>query len=192
MESLTDKQLIALYLEGNIKAFEGIVNRYSQVLYRYVFHILGNEHEASDVVQETFIKIWKHINKFDISKNFKTWIFTITQRTTIDFLRKRKNISFSSIELDNNISIEENIPDEELLPNEIFEKIEGVVLVQESLKKLSIESRIILILHHGENMTFEEISKIVGKPMNTVKSQYRRSLILLKKILAPKLHPNSY
>ncbi len=182
MDNLNDQQLITLYLEGNVNAFEGIINKYSQILYRYAFKLTNSKDLAHDIVQETFIKIWKNIKKFDLDRNFKTWIYTIANRTTIDYLRKTKSINFS--ELDNEeLKFDESIPDDELLPDEIFEKAENIKLIQQSLLQLSLENRTILLLHHGEEMTFEEISTITDKPMNTVKSQYRRSLIKLRNII---------
>jgi RNA polymerase sigma-70 factor (ECF subfamily) len=182
MEELTDQQLITLYTLGNINAFEGIINRYAQVLYKYAFKLTNNKDIAHDIVQETFIKIWKNINKFELEKNFKTWIYTIANRTTIDYIRKTKSINFSTLD-NEDLKFDENIPDDELLPDEIFEKAENIKLIQDSLFTLSIENRTILLLHHGEEMTFEEIATVINKPMNTVKSQYRRSLIKLREII---------
>ena len=71
MENFSDRQLIKLYLEGNQKAFSGIINRYGQVIYRFVFNLIYNSDDAHDIAQETFIKIWKNIQKFDFDKNFK-------------------------------------------------------------------------------------------------------------------------
>jgi RNA polymerase sigma-70 factor (ECF subfamily) len=185
MDTLTDFQLITLYKDGNIKAFEGLINRYTQVLYRYAFRLISDESDAQDITQESFIKIWKNINEYDNSKNFKTWIFTITHRTTIDYLRKRKNINFSSLDGPDDLSFEQNIPDEDLLPNEIFEQNEMFEKIQKALGSLPLENKTIILLKHTEEMTFSEIAEIMNKPMNTIKSQYRRSLIEIRNQIAP-------
>ena len=75
--------------------------------------------------------------------------------------------------------------------NELFEKQEDSENIRIALEKISIENRTIILLHNGEEMTFEEISEILGKPMNTVKSQYRRSLILLKAHITKSIAPKS-
>lgn len=191
MENLTDQQLITLHNEGNPKAIDGLIFRHSQNVYRFSLKLLGNSDEAKDITQETFIKVWKNIKKFDHSKNFKTWLFTIAQRTAIDYLRKRKNVNFSSLDnTETDTSFEETIPDLEILADEIFEKNENVKLVQTALKGIPIDMQTILVLHNGEEMTFEEIAEVVNKPMNTVKSQYRRALINLKKVLNEVNAPN--
>ena len=184
MENLTDIQLINLYLEGNTKAFDGLVNRYSQATYRLIVQTVGNKDEAHDIVQETFIKVWKNIKKFDQKRNLKTWIFTIAKRTAIDYLRRRKNVAFSSIDSgETDTSFDDNIPDDGLLANEIFEKNEDIELIKKALNSISLENKMIILLHHGEEMTFDEISIVLEKPMNTIKSQYRRTLIGLRKFL---------
>ena len=184
MENLTDIQLIDLYLEGNTKAFDGLVNRYSQATYRLIVQIVGNKDETHDIVQETFIKVWKNIKKFDQKRNLKTWIFTIAKRTAIDYLRKRKNVAFSSIDDgETETPFGDNIPDDGLLANEIFEKNEDIELIKKALDSISLENKMIILLHHGEEMTFDEISIVLEKPMNTIKSQYRRTLIGLRKFL---------
>lgn len=191
MDNLTDQQLVSLYLNGNTNAFKGIINRYSQMLYRFVFRLVCNKDIAHDIVQESFIKAWKSIKKYNFNYNFKTWIYTITKRTAIDHLRRIRTTNFSELDTDEQ-NFDESIPDDQLLPDEIFENAENIKLIQNALLELSIDSRTVLLLHHGEEMTFEEISEITGKPMNTVKSQYRRSLIklrgIIEKLNAPKQH----
>ncbi len=183
MEKLSDSELIRLYIEGNTKALDGIINRYTKILYRFIFNLTKDENISYDIVQETFIKVWKNIKKFDTDKNYKTWLFTIAKRTTIDYLRKRKDINFSEIINDNDTDFEEKIIDEELLPDEIFEKEEWKNILKEAFEKISLENKMIILLHNNEEMTFEEISQIIEKPLNTVKSLYHRSLINLRKII---------
>ncbi len=159
---------------------EIIVKQYLKSVYNFVFRIVGNENEASDITQEVFIKVWKNLSKIDESKNFKTWIFAIARNTTIDWLRKRKNISFSKIESEDNY-FEENIEDIEPLPDEIFIKKELAKEVEEALTKIRPDFREIILLRYVEDLTFEEISEIVDKPLNTVKSHHLRALSALRK-----------
>lgn len=193
MENFTDQQLVTLYLDGNQKAFDGIVNRYTQTVYRFVLYLLNNQDEARDITQDTFIKAWKNIDKYDLKRNFKTWLFIIAKRITIDYLRrKHKNVSFSSLDdKENDIYFEDTIKDEEILANEIFENNENAELIKNVLEKISLENKTIILLHNGEEMTFQEISEILNKSINTIKSQYRRSIIQLKKYIeeyyAPKV-----
>lgn len=192
MENFTDPQLVGLYLEGNQRALNGLVNKYSQTVYRFVVNLTNNSEEAHDITQETFIKVWRNLKKFDLNKNFKTWLFTIAQRTAIDYLRKKKNINFSALDnKETDTAFDQNIPDEGLLENEIFEQNENILLIKNALDTLSVENKTIILLHNGEEMTFEEIAETLDKPMNTVKSQYRRTLLRLKKYIIEQSAPKA-
>jgi RNA polymerase sigma-70 factor, ECF subfamily len=166
-------------MEHKDEQLEIIINRYLKSVYNFVFRITHDKNSTEDITQETFVKIWKNLEKFDPEKDFKTWLFTIARNTTFDYLRKRKNIAFS--QQDENF--EENIQDGELLPDEIFMKEELSKELEEALLKIRPDFREIILLHYTENMTFEAISEIVGKPINTVKSHHLRALSSLRKFL---------
>lgn len=189
MKGENDSKLVSLYLDGNEEALKELVSRYLTPIYNFSYRLSGNKDEANDITQDTFIKIWKNLKKYKPEKKFSTWIFTIAKNTTFDWLRKRKSDLFSNIKINDNEDSDEyekNIPDTELLQHEIFEKDEMKRQVEEALDILSIEEKTVVILHNSEEMSFEEISLLVKKPMNTTKSQYRRSLIKMKTYLSSK------
>ncbi len=182
----TDEKIIILYKNGNQEAFRNLINRYTLPLYNFVARIT-NRNDAPDIVQETFIKVWKNISHFDVEKaSFKTWVFAVAKNTTTDFLRKKKILLFSDLDNKNEEevnSFEENILDENLLPDEALEKLQDIEFLNATLKKLSSDENEILLLHYQEEMTFDQIGKILNKSLNTVKSQHRRALIKLRKTL---------
>lgn len=190
---MTDKEIIFLYKNGNEEVFKNLINKYVSPLYNFTAR-MTNQNDASDIVQEIFIKIWKNINRFDERKaSLKTWIFTIARNTTTDFLRKKRNLLFSDMparhggEKDNNNednnSFAENIPDEQILPDVALEKLQDKEFLNDVLNKLEPSYREVLLLHYQEEMTFNEISEILNKPLNTVKSQHRRAIMELRKEL---------
>jgi len=90
----TDENLVSDYLEGEENSFKILINRYISHIYNFSVRFVGHEY-ANDIVQEVFIKVWRHIKNFNIKKaSFKTWIFTITRNTITDYLRKKKNGNF--------------------------------------------------------------------------------------------------
>ena len=175
-----DSQLVLDYLNGDEEAFALIVSRYIKPVYNFVFRLCGNREAASDIVQEVFLKVWKNLKKFDPQKNFKTWIFTIARNTTIDWLRKKQDIIFSTFESpvsgEEKEHFENTILDLEPLPDEIFVRKELAADLEKALSKIRPDFMEIIILHYIEELTFDEISKIVGKPLNTVKSHHLRAL----------------
>jgi RNA polymerase sigma-70 factor, ECF subfamily len=183
---MTDEEIIVLYQNGNQEVFKHLINRYASPLYNFIAR-LTNQNDAPDIVQDVFIKTWKNINNFDIKKaSFKTWIFTIAKNTTTDFLRKKRILLFSDLEKNDNLendntdSFAENITDEQPLPDIALQKLQDKELLDSLLNKLNPNYKEVLILHYQEEMTFSEISMILDKPLNTVKSQWRRALIELK------------
>ncbi len=179
-----DIELVKSYLAGDTDVFKRIVSRHLKEIYNFVYRLSGRSEEAQDITQEVFIKIWKNLAKFDPTQNFKTWIFAIARNTTIDWLRKRKPLLFSDFDRDEHDSFESNLPDTTIPPpDELFERNESKQRLEQILQNISIDYRTIILLHHIDELTFEEIGTILQKPMNTVKSQYRRALLALKKIL---------
>ncbi|MDD4989275.1 MAG: sigma-70 family RNA polymerase sigma factor [Candidatus Pacebacteria bacterium] len=183
----SDLSIIEQALEGDTNAFEILVQRHLKLVYNFVYQLSGNADEANDITQEVFVKIWKNLKKFDPKQNFRTWIFSIARNTTIDYFRKKKSIPFGDMEIGEDTSFEDSLADDEMLPDEVFEQKEIGTFLEKTLQTLSLEERTIILLHDKEDLTFEEMGKILHKPMNTVKSQYRRAIINFRKhIIKPR------
>jgi RNA polymerase sigma-70 factor, ECF subfamily len=180
-QEYSDEEIISQWKDGNQEAFKELIERYTSSLYNFIIRFVGQEN-TPDLVQEIFIKIWKKISSFDISKaSFKTWIFTVAKNTIVDFLRKKKSIPFSDFENENK-DFSENIKSEEILPDETLQKIQDSELLNKLLDKLPENYKTVLILHYQEEMTFDEIGKILEKPLNTVKSYHQRAIMNLRKM----------
>ncbi len=184
----SDNELVKAYKKGDRDALEILITRHLPSIYNFVIRFVGEE-EANDVAQETFVKVWKHIKKYDDSRNFKVWLFTIARRLAIDFTRKRKNTPFSAFEDEGEDNFDvEDISD---LPHEIFRKKEIAEAIEKLVAELPDDRKAIVILHDSEMLPFKDIADIMDRPINTVKSQYRRALIFLKDMIdkgnAPKL-----
>ena len=183
-----DEQLIAAYLEGEERALDELVRRNMKIIYNFVFRFVGNVGDAEDITQEVFVKVWRHVKNFHAEANFRTWLFTIAHRTAIDWLRKRRRLVFSDMNSkDGEYVFEEMIADTEPLPDELFARAEDKTFVEALFMQLSPGYREVLYLHYYEELTFDAIGSILGKPLNTVKSQHRRALIAIRKLIeAPK------
>ncbi len=179
-----DAQLVKDYLEGDETALSHLVSRYLASVYNFAYRMTRNKAEADDISAEVFLKVWKNLKKYNPDQSFKAWILSITRNTAIDHFRKRKAFSFSSLKNENTeTNFEDTIADTESLPDELFEQKELGVTLEDALSHLSPENRALILLHLNDDLTFEEIAEQLGKPMNTIKSQHRRALILLRKFL---------
>lgn len=181
-EILTDKELISKVLSGDLTSFDEIVKRYGTTLYNFIYYLTYDEEQTKDIVQETFLKIFKNLKKYNRAFSFKTWSMSIARNTTIDFFRKKSTLPFSRLDTEDKV-FEDSLEDTEPLPDEIFEVKETASKLSKALGELSFKERAVILLHDYENLTFEEISKTLKEPMNTVKSRYRRAVAELRKKL---------
>lgn len=182
----TDVQLVSEILLGTQGSFEELVTRYTKPLYNFTFRLTGSVQTAEDLVQETFIKVWKSLGKYDPKQSFRGWIFTIARNTTTDYMRKKKTIPFSVLSKDDDYLFEDTLSDDAELPDETLAQLEDTASLEKILATLPIDYQIVLLLHYQEGLTFEEIGDVVDKPPNTVKSWHRRALIQLREVLHQK------
>ncbi len=178
----TDEELVRDYLDGQKTDFDLLVSRYLKPIYSFFSRASSNSEEAADLAQETFFRVWKNLKKFHQYKNFKIWIFTIAKNILIDWYRKKKNIVFSKLDTEKEF-FEDTIVDVEPLPDEIFSNFEDLEKLNLDLEKIRPDYKMIILLHHTDDLTFNEISEILEKPLNTVKSQYHRAISELKSFI---------
>ncbi len=178
----TDDELILEYRTGSEEAFKILIERYTTPLYGFAYRMTNKSDLSEDIVAETCVKVWKTISRYKTGNNtFKSWIFTITRNTTIDNLRKKKMPVVSDFDTtDGHNYLMETVGDADTLPSTLIEKAEQKHLLNSALASLSVEDREILTLHNLEEMTFEAIGEVIKKPLNTVKSKYRRALAKLR------------
>ena len=185
MDRPGDEQLVWLYIKKkNEHALEDLIKRYLPLIFTFTRNYTGNQDNAADITQETFVKVWKNIKRFDQSKSFKTWIFTIAKHTAIDWLKKKNALPFSAIQDE---AKDDNFAN---LLADGSPSITEQLALQEASKKLAFAlARLpgvyntVVDLRINNDLNFREIAERLKKPLNTVKSQYRRGISLLKKIL---------
>jgi RNA polymerase sigma-70 factor (ECF subfamily) len=178
---MDDQYLINEYIHGDQDSFKILVEKYTPSIYNFGVRFVGEDY-INDVTQDIFIKVWKNIRNFNNDKSsFKTWVFTIARNTITDYLRKKKMVNFSSLDTEEE-SFADNIADEVILSDEILIKLEDKELLNNFINKLTVNYREVIILYYQEDMTFNEIGQLLGKPLNTVKSYHHRALIKLREM----------
>ncbi len=181
----SDQQLLDSYLkgEGNENQLETLIKRYLKPIYSFAYRFIGDRQEAEDITQETFVKVWKNLKKFDRKKKFKTWIFAIAKNTCLDWQKKKRTIPLSVLDNKAGFPFAEAIKDPVLLPSELLERKDIAVTLNKALESLSPKYRLVLLLRYNDHFTFREIAEVLGEPLHTVKSRHRRALTQLKKLL---------
>lgn len=165
----SEKQLIWDYIKGDEKSLEILIKKYLGSIYGFIYKRVGNAQDAEDITQETFVKTWKNLKKFDSKKSFKAWIFSIAKNTCIDFLRRKKALAY----LETQKEIGEN--------DRNLRQIDIVQLLSSATGRLVPEYQAVLSYYHRDGLNFREISEKTGDSINTVKSRYRRAIIKLRK-----------
>ncbi|MBA3789317.1 sigma-70 family RNA polymerase sigma factor [Patescibacteria group bacterium] len=177
-----DHELIPLAKNDDRAAFQTLVERYLPEVYRFCHNFIGNTADAEDATQETFVKAWRNIRRFHENKSFKTWLFAIAKNSAIDIMRKRRSVPFSRFDTDDaeNVLVA-TLADPEPLPEELFARKTLAKKVRKVLAELPPRDRTILSLRYDEELSFEDISRILSMPANTIRSLHRRALIALRK-----------
>ncbi|MDF3000612.1 MAG: sigma-70 family polymerase sigma factor [Bacillota bacterium] len=182
---LNEKQLIQKAKMGDEKSFESLILGCQSKAYNLAIRYLKNEEDAMDALQESFIKIFRHLNSFKEDSRFDTWVYRIVVNTCNDILRKnssRKTTdSIFRTEDDKETVLE--IPDSSGAPEEVYDKKEKSEHIMSCMDKLSQDQREIIILRDIQGFSYDEISEILKCSVGTVKSRINRSRLKLREIL---------
>ena len=182
----TDEELVALTIQ-NKQRYLYLMQRYEQKLIRYVQRIiLCSREDAEDVVQETFIKTYEHLNDFDTSLKFSSWIYRIAHNEAINALRKISRLPLTPRTEEEHFFLE-NIADSANLEEEMLKKMESES-VRAALSTISEKYREVLILKFLEDKSYEEISDILKKPVGTVGTLINRAKVKLREELQNNTH----
>lgn len=183
-EARTDERLVTDFLLGDEGAFGHLVARYLQSVYHIALRYTRNAARAEDVVQETFIKAWRNLRKFDETRNFRAWLFTIAARAALDDVKKKSSAPFSDFrDADGNDVLAETLRDGAPLPDAHAINRELQAALDNATRTLGAHRSELLRLHYREGYSFVEIAAKFKKPLNTVKSWHQRALIALRKVL---------
>lgn len=183
MQNLDDKQLVSLAKKGNSDALETLVARYLKLVYSFVFTYAKNRDDAEDITQEVFVKVWKHLDKYDAEKEFRPWLYQIAKNTAFDLFKKKSAIPFSEFENEQGDSwLTQGLADSSPQPQILTDRSLLGESLASALKELSPKYSEIISQYHIEELNFREISERSKESINTVKSRYRRAVAKLKEI----------
>ncbi|SHE69235.1 RNA polymerase sigma-70 factor, ECF subfamily [Caldanaerobius fijiensis DSM 17918] len=157
--------------------FEDIIKEYEHMIYNVAYRMLGNEEDARDIAQDAIIRAYEKFNQYKGKSSFATWIYRITVNLCIDHLRKNK---VRRIELIENMKYNAGYKDDLNDPQYFVENAElGSVIIKE-LNKLKPEYKAVIVLRDIYGFTYEEIARILGIKMSTLKSRLIRARNMLK------------
>lgn len=162
--SLSDEELVEKLKQGDEAAFEALYERYATNLLRHLVCLMTNREEAEDMLHESMMLMIKKIHFYtprtELQNSFKSWLYRLSTNRAIDEIRKRKN--HTEIDL-------ENPALEDLHQHELYEVKEKEFIISDMLLKLPLIQRMVLSLRVLDDLSYQEISAICGKDINTVK-----------------------
>ena len=174
---LTDEKLIARFQDGDINAYNELVHRYKDRLLNFVFRYFNNREQAEDVVQDTMIKLYTHASYYKNIAKFSTWIYTIAKNNALTELRKNKRKPTVSLWTNEGKPIDIEMKDESL-EQTVYNKM-AVEELNKYLDEIPENFRIAVVLRDFQELSYEEISKILEIPIGTIKSRINRGRIQL-------------
>lgn len=186
--AVSDEILVAKSKNGDKAAFEILVKRYSKYVYTTAFFMIRDSHEAEDISQEVFVKVYLSIGGFRGLSSFKTWLRKLTVNTCIDKIRLKSKTSDKKVSLDSLIEDGKEILLYEFNQNveKFFQDKETVNNVLKIVVNLDESYRIPLILRDLQDYSYIEIAEILKKPVGTIKTNIHRARKIIKDLLIEK------
>lgn len=176
-----DELLVAMAQKGDLTAYEALVQRYQHKVFNLASKMVNNREDALDIAQEIFMQIYLALPGFRGESVFSTWMYRVASNKCLDYLRKKK------VEKEKTVtSFEENVMfgDSRDSPEDLVIRREESRRVREALDSLPRHYRIVLILHHYQQLRYIEIAEVLNQPVKTVATRlYRAKLILKKKLI---------
>ena len=180
LRSLEDGDVVSAFLGGEERAFEELVDRYQGRLLNFVYRTISDRDRAEDLVQEVFIRVYRHIGRFDRSKKFSTWIYTIASNLAKNEQRNRSRNPLVLFQ-----TIKAKFEDVHTRPDDLFRKRHLKEMVEQSVGQLPAHHREVFVLRELEGKSYEEIAEITGVNLGTVKSRLNRARAAFADIIAP-------
>jgi RNA polymerase sigma-70 factor (ECF subfamily) len=180
-EYADDARIIDRINSGDTGAFRLLYDRYHQKVYRTVYRMLNSADDAADVTQDIFVRAFERLKSLKDGQAFQAWLMQLAVNMVRDKLRRFTWPTFSLTANDDDTEID--MPDNLPGPQQIAENNDLSQHVQQALMKLSPYHRTVIILHHLEGMSLEEIGTILNKPTGTLKSRLARARVQMRDLL---------
>ena len=180
-----DAKLVERCLRGDEKAFELLLNKYRNAVYSICYRMVRNATDAEDLAQDVFVRTFSVLDRYDPAYPFSSWLYRITSNLCIDFIRRHRA---GMVSLDQPVQGDEGemprqLPSKAVGPDREVESREMMAALEDAIASLPEHYRVIVILRHQEQLSYEEISEILGIRIGTVKSRINRARAALREAL---------
>jgi RNA polymerase sigma-70 factor (ECF subfamily) len=191
LRAADDSAVVTAFLGGEERAFSELVERYQTRLLNFIYRTIGDRDRAEDLVQEVFIRVYRHLHRFDRSKKFSTWAYTIASNLAKNELRNRSRNPLVLFQTMQGASDDEDRPlqfeDSTSRPDDMYRKRHLRELVEDTVAKLPEHHRQVFVLRELEGKSYEEIAEITDCNLGTVKSRLNRARTAFAAIIEPNI-----
>lgn len=171
---MDDETLVQRCLSGDTEAFGELVSRYERPVFNVALRMLRDREEARDATQNAFVKAWQHLDQFDRSRRFFSWLYRIAVNESLNRATRRRKAE----------PLDENYVDRADSPADTAERSEQAKLVERAVEQLSDAYREVIVLRHWLDLSYDEIAEALHVPAKTVKSRLFSARTRLGEILA--------
>lgn len=172
----TDNELVKECLEGNQEAYSELISRYKRLIYSVAYKFSRDSDEVNDLAQESFIKIYRSLSKYDSQYKFSTWSVKVATNICLDHVRRKRLRSVSLEEI-------ENFTGRNNSPEDYYLRKEKSQALKEAIDELPEIYRVPIIMYHQNGMSYKEIAEKLNKPMSIIKNRIFRARHTLKESL---------
>ena len=181
-----DALLIKRFQDGDHSAFDSLITKHQARAYQYAYRLARDSEEASDVVAEAFVRVYKALCNFKGESAFTTWLYRILTNCYLDMRKKEKSRPSTSLEAalqTEDGELERQIEDPHRTPHEEAERNERERTIGAAVKRLPEYQRAMIMMYHVEMLSYEEIAQTLSLPIGTVKSRLNRARLSLRDLL---------
>ncbi|NBB77440.1 MAG: sigma-70 family RNA polymerase sigma factor [Bacteroidetes bacterium] len=193
LNSMTDEDVMEQLQSGVMEAFDIIVHRYKDRLHNFLYRYTHNHEDCEDLVQETFLRVYRSRYSYQRIAKLSTWMYTIALNLAKTMYNKKKRMTLISIHADESDPDDREfiIEDENILQDRKLHLKNSVEELEKALMKLNDDFREVIVLRDIQQLTYEEISEITGAAMGTVKSRINRARKQLQEYIGDYVEPET-
>lgn len=180
--TLNDAALVQCCINKTPGAFNTLTKRYLKPVYSYIFHYVQNAELAEDLTQETFVRAYRSIHRFDPSRSLKPWLFAIATNVSKTALKQGQHQAILLSDEASEQNLLENLEDSRCLDEAVTDEAVCQML-QEALRKLPVSVRQAMVLRHVYDLAYDEVAEVMQANVNTVRTWLKRGRENLKTIL---------
>lgn len=173
----SDKELMERFLRGEVEGFNLLVKNYKVRLFSPLYRLVGNREEAEDILQETFLRVYRQKGSYDFNYSFSTWIYTIALNLCRNLYKRKKKVRF--LGMDSLVNHPDPNSGNHVNRNRLSSILEGAI------SSLPFKYRTVFLLRDVDQLSYEEVASTLSLPLGTVKSRVNRARRILQKKLKP-------